>query len=183
MNHKPFESWLVADEPLLPDQELDLQEHLKSCESCHQLQSSWQEVEGLFGELLIEQPQPGFTERWQVRLAEEISREKERQQLQSSWVFLASTTGTAFVILVIMSIRFFTTVQTPTQVFVSGMALIAGLLNLTAAIQGAVVPLLEVFFVSVPTQWWLFLVVGAFVLTLVLTFSTLRFLSSRRVSL
>jgi len=183
MDHQPYESWLVADEPLLPDEESSLQEHLQSCESCSQLQTSWQEVEGLFGERTIVHPKPGFTERWQIRLSQELYLENERQQRRASWIFLGSTTGAAFFILVILAIRFFSTVQNSTEVFISGMAFVAGLLNLTNGIQVALVPLLEVFIVSVPTLWWLYLVISACLLTLALTFSTLRILRTRKVSL
>ena len=120
MDHQPYESWLVVDEPLLPDQEANLQEHLKSCASCRQLHNSWQDVEALFVEQTIVQPKPGFTERWQVRLAKEFSQENERQQRRSSWIFLGSTTGAAFLVLIIMAIGFFSTVQNSTEVFISG---------------------------------------------------------------
>jgi len=183
MDHKPYEAWLVADEPLLPDQENSLQEHLKTCEACRQLQASWREVEDLFGDRNILQPQPGFTDRWQLRLAEELNLERDKQQLRSTWMFLGSTTGAAFLVLVIMSIRFFSTLQYPTEAFISGMTLVAGGLNLTATIQKALLPLLEVLILSVPTLWWLFLVLSAILLIMVLTFSILRIVRTRRVSL
>ncbi len=183
MDHKPYESWLVADEALLPDQKLSLQEHLETCEACSQLQSSWKEVEGIFEEKLFLYPQPGFTERWQLRLADELNLESEKEQLRSTWMFLAATTGTAFMVLVVLSIRFLSTIQNPTETFISGMTLVAGLLNLTETIQKAIFPLFEVVILSVPTLWWLFLVLSAILLTLVLTFSILRVVKTRRVSL
>lgn len=96
---------------------------------------------------------------------------------------MAASSGAALLILIIMSIRYFSSVQNSTHFFVSGMTLIAGMLNLTEAIQAAFVPLVEVVFVSVPVHWWLFVVVGACLITLALTFSTLRILYARRVSL
>jgi hypothetical protein len=183
MDHKPYESWLVADEALLPDQEISLQEHLETCETCRQLQKSWQEVEDIFEERILLRPNSGFTERWQLRLAKEFSLQSEKEQLRSTWMFLAATTGTAFLVLVIMSIRFFSTMQNPTEAFISGMTLVAGVLNLTETIQKAIFPLFEVFILSVPTLWWLFLILSAILLTLVLTFSILRVLRTRRVSL
>ena len=183
MDHKPYESWLVADEPLLPDQETSLQEHLKTCEACRQFQVSWRDVEGMFEDRIVLQPQPGFTERWQLRLDEELARDNEKQQLRSTWMFLAATTGAAFLVLVIMSIGFFSNLQNSTETFVSGMTLVAGVLNLTETIQKALFPLFEVFILSVPTLWWLFLALSAVLLTLVLTFSILRMVRARRVSL
>ena len=183
MDHKPYESWLVADEPLLPDQKLSLQEHLETCEACRQLQLSWSEVEGIFEARSFLHPEPGFTKRWQLRLADELSLESEKEQLRSTWMFLAATTGSAFLVLVFLSIRFLSTIQNPTETFISGMTLIAGVLNLTETIQKAIFPLFEVVLLSVPTLWWLFLVLSASLLTLVLTFSIFRIARTRRVSL
>lgn len=183
MNHKPFETWMVAGEPLSPAQEISLQEHLETCNACSQLQTSWKEVEDMLGEASIAQPKPGFTARFQVRLAEETARTQARGQQRSIWMFMAASSGAAFLILIMMSIRFFSSVQNSTQFFVSGMTLIAGVLNLTEAIQAAFVPLLEVVIVSVPMHWWMIGVFGACLITLALTFSTLRILYARRVSL
>lgn len=183
MNHKPFETWMVAGEPLSPAQEISLQEHLETCNACRQLQTSWKEVENILGGASFAQPRPGFTARFQARLAEEISRAQAKEQMRSTWMFMAASSGAALLILIIMSIRYFSSVQNSTHFFVSGMTLIAGMLNLTEAIQAAFVPLVEVVFVSVPVHWWLFVVVGACLITLALTFSTLRILYARRVSL
>ena len=183
MDHKPYESWLVADEPLQPDQEISLQEHLETCKSCRQLQTSWRKVEVIFAERNFIQPQPGFTERWQLRLLDELNIDSKKQQLRSTWIFLAATTGAAFLVLVIMSMRFFATMQNPTEAFISGMTMVAGILNLTETIQHAVYPLFDVIILSVPTIWWFFLVLSASLLTLVLTLSILRIYRLRRVSL
>jgi hypothetical protein len=183
MDHKPYETWLITEDPLLPDQQTQLDEHLKSCPSCRQLQYSWQKVEQLFGEAPVLEPRTGFTNRWQIHLQQELSLQKEREQKRSTWIFLVSTTGAAFLVLIIMAIMFFSTVQNSTEVFISGMTLISGLLNLTSAIQVAFFPLLEVFFISVPTYWLLLLAGGACFITLALTFSIFRVLNTRRVSL
>ncbi len=31
MNHRPFEDWLLDDQPLTPEQKRDLQSHLRTC--------------------------------------------------------------------------------------------------------------------------------------------------------
>lgn len=182
MDHKPYESWLVADEPLLPEQEISLHEHLDSCETCRQLQKSWNEVEGIFEERIFILPQPGFTERWQLRLAAELEIETEKQQARSTWLFLAATTGAAFLVLIIMAIQFFSSIQNSTEAFISSMTFFAGVLNLTATIQKAILPIFEVLLISVPTPWWLLFIAVTSLLVLVLTFSTLKILKSRRVS-
>jgi hypothetical protein len=183
MGHKPFESWIVSEEPLSADEEQRLQEHIKSCESCHQLSVSWGEVQDFFLEIPMEQPPAGFTNRWQARLVSLSEREIERKDKRTSWVFFAVTAGTAIFVLSIMVILFFSSVQTPIQLFITGATLIAGFLNLASAIQIAFLPLIEVVIVSVPTIWWVIIASTACLLTVVLAFSARHILFPRRVSL
>lgn len=183
MGHKPFESWLISEEPLSPDEEQRLHEHIESCESCRQLSTSWKEVQGFFQELPMEQPSAGFTNRWQARLVDLSAQEIERKEKRASWVFFAVTAGAALFVLPIMVIQFFGSVQTPIQLFITGATLIAGFLNLASAFQVAFIPFIEVLIVSVPTIWWFIIAFTACLLTLVLTFSARKILFPRRVSL
>ena len=183
MGHKPFESWLISEEPLSPDEEQRLHEHIESCESCRQLSTSWKEVQGFFQELPMEQPSAGFTNRWQARLVDLSAQEIERKEKRASWVFFAVTAGAALFVLSIMVIQFFGSVQTPIQLFITGATLIAGFLNLASAFQVAFIPFIEVLIVSVPTIWWFIIAFTACLLTLVLTFSARKILFPRRVSL
>ena len=183
MGHQPYESWLISEEPLLPEDEQKLHDHVESCESCRQLSYSWAEVQDIFQEPQFVRPAAGFTQRWQTRLAEVTLLELNRRQQRNSWIFFATMAGAAALIFVFMVIQFFASVQTPIQLFISGMTLIAGGLNLVSAVQVAIVPFLEVILVSVPTFWWFIMVLAACLLTLVLTLSARRILSPRRVSL
>jgi hypothetical protein len=65
MNHQPFEDWLLEDESLTIQQGRELQAHLRSCTSCSAIAAS--NVALHSGHLAI--PQPGFSERFQPRLA------------------------------------------------------------------------------------------------------------------
>jgi hypothetical protein len=182
MVHKPFESWIVLEEPLLPDEEQRLHEHIESCESCRQLSTSWEEVQGFFQELPMERPLAGFTNRWQARLVDLSAKEIERKGKRASWVFFSVTAGAALLVLSIMVIQFFSSVQTPIQFFITGATLIAGFLNLASAMQVAFIPFIEVLIVSVPTIWWFMIASTACLLTLVLAFSARKILFPRRVS-
>ena len=166
MNHQPYESWLTSDEPLLPENEQMLQEHIESCESCRQLSYAWVEVQDLFREPQLALPSSGFAQRWQAKLMAVQLSESERQQKRLSWAFFT-----------VMA------VQAPVRLFIGGLTLIAGLLNLATAVQIALIPFLNVIVVSVPTYWWFILVIAACLLTLVLAFSARRILYPRRVSL
>jgi len=183
MGHQPYESWLVSEEPLLPEDELKLHEHIASCDTCRQLSYSWSEVQDLFQEPQFASPSPGFTGRWQSRLVEYHLLETERKQKRMSWMFFAAMAGAAAILLVFMGVQFFSSVQAPIQLFIGGLTLIAGFLNLASALQIALIPFLNVILVSVPTYWWFIVVIAACLLTLVLTLSARRILSPRRVSL
>jgi hypothetical protein len=82
-----------------------------------------------------------------------------------------------------MAVQFFSSVQAPVQVFITGVTMLAGLVTLASAVQVAFVPFLEVLIVSVPPIWWFFLAFAASLLTLLLAFSLRQFLIPRRVSL
>ncbi len=183
MGHQPYESWLISEIPLLPEEKQSLNEHIASCESCRQLSASWAEIQELFREPSLVKPSVGFTERWQARLTALTLKEIECRQRRAAWNFFAITAGAALLVLLFMVIQYFTTVQTPIQLFISGITLIAGVLNLASAIQVAFLPLINVVLVSVPTFWWLTIMFAACLLTLVLTLSARKFLIPRRVSL
>jgi hypothetical protein len=74
MNHRPFEDWLLDDQPLTPQQKRDLQSHVLNCSSCAAIAES---------NLALHttrrlQPAAGFTERFQTRLA--VRRREQRWQ-------------------------------------------------------------------------------------------------------
>ena len=183
MSHQPFETWMLSEETLLPEQEQRLHGHIEECESCRQMSNAWQEVQGIFSATPIAEPAPGFTKRWQVRFNEMSMAEIARRQRQASWLFFGVMTGAALLILGFLVIQFFSTVQAPVQVFITGVTMLAGLLTLANAVQVAFIPFLEVLIVSVPPLWWFFLAFAASLLTLLLVFSVRQILNPRRVSL
>ena len=75
MNHRPFEDWLLDDQPLTPEQKRDLQSHLKLCTSCAAIADSNLALHTIH----VVSPVPGFTDRFQARLAHRRSGQKWRQ--------------------------------------------------------------------------------------------------------
>jgi hypothetical protein len=65
MNHRPFEDWLLADEPLTPKQKRELRTHLQTCTACAALS----EVNLALQSARAVAPAEGFSSRFQVRLA------------------------------------------------------------------------------------------------------------------
>jgi len=183
MGHQPFESWLLSEEQLLPDQELKLHDHIESCVTCQQLSIAWEEVQGFLQEVPLEKPMDGFAQRWQARLADQILKKNFIRQRRISWLFIALTAGAALLVFGLLIVQYFTSVQTPVQAFIIGITLLAGMLTIANAIQVAIVPFLEVLIVSVPPIWWFILAFAASMLTLVVTLAIMQILYPRRVSL
>ena len=78
MSHQPYESWLLSDEPLDEENQQTLQTHLETCESCRALSNALHNVNGTFAQNPAPTPKPGFTKRWQTRLA--IYRQEHQQR-------------------------------------------------------------------------------------------------------
>ena len=77
MNHLPFEEWLLDETPVTPDQQRELDLHLRTCASCVALV----ETGRMFNNTKIAAPAVGFTARFQTRLAEHKIAERRRKLL------------------------------------------------------------------------------------------------------
>ncbi len=75
MNHRPFEDWLLDDQPLSPEQKRDLQSHLRICTACSAIAES---NLALHSTRAIS-PAPGFRDRFQTRLAQRRREQRWRQ--------------------------------------------------------------------------------------------------------
>jgi predicted anti-sigma-YlaC factor YlaD len=183
MSHQPYESWLLSEEPLMPDQIRVLHDHLETCASCRQLSVAWEELKSLLQDAPVEKPVTGFTERWQARVASLSVEENYWKQRRMSWWFFSLTAGASIFVLIALGIYYFTSIQSPIQFFISGVTLFAGLLALVSAFQVAFIPFIEVLMVSIPPFWWLIFAFGFSSLLLIWTFSLRRIIFPRRVSL
>ncbi len=79
MNHRPFEDWLLEDQPLTPEQKRELQSHLRTCEACAAIAESNLALHSV----RMVSPATGFTERFQTRLAEQRKTARIRQIIGS----------------------------------------------------------------------------------------------------
>jgi len=66
VNHLPFENWLLNDISVTPEQQRELELHLRDCSYC----SALAETGRMLKTARIVTPVPGFTARFQARLAE-----------------------------------------------------------------------------------------------------------------
>lgn len=96
MSHQPFETWILSEEALDKDQNASLQAHLAECESCHSLQTNWQQVHNTFSTSMSPDPQPGFSSRWHTRIAFD----RQKRQQRRMWVLTLSMFALASLILI-----------------------------------------------------------------------------------
>lgn len=75
MNHSPFEIWLLNDKPLTPEQQRELDIHLRDCSICLSLA----ETGRMLRTVKMIAPAPNFTARFQARLAERKVVERKRR--------------------------------------------------------------------------------------------------------
>lgn len=75
MNHRPFEDWLLDDQPLTIEQKRELQAHLRNCSACAAIAESNLALHSTH----MVAPQAGFSERFQVRLVQRRQEQRWRQ--------------------------------------------------------------------------------------------------------
>jgi hypothetical protein len=75
MNHRPFEDWLLDDQSLSTEQQRELQAHLRICTACTAIAES---NLALHAKRMVS-PNAGFSDRFQVRLAQRRQEQRWRQ--------------------------------------------------------------------------------------------------------
>jgi hypothetical protein len=83
MDHRPFEDWLLEDQPLNPEQKRQLNTHLRACASC----ASLAEVNLALKSVNMATPAAGFSDRFQVRL----TGKKQALRWRNFWGFALLT--------------------------------------------------------------------------------------------
>ena len=131
MNHQPFKDWLLSEERLEAEQAQALQQHLRDCADCRQIESAWSNAHALIQRAPAVAPAPGFTERWQSRLAAQ----RLQAQRSQAWVAIAVTTGVAFVLLVLFGTQVLDLLGSPAQLVLAWAARLTGLLSLYGILQ------------------------------------------------
>ena len=90
MNHQPFEDWLLNDKNLTPAERRELDLHLRTCLHCTALSATGLALRSAS----VVPPAPGFTVRFQKRLAAQKIAER-RRRLWGTIVLLISGAGVA----------------------------------------------------------------------------------------
>lgn len=83
MNHTSFDphphpDWLLDEAPPEAARAEELRQHLLGCPDCAALSAAWETVREEIATLPPAAPAPGFTQRWQARLAEKKAAQQAR---------------------------------------------------------------------------------------------------------
>ncbi len=91
MNHRPFEDWLLDDQALTPQQQRELQAHVRSCPACAAIAESNLALHAT----RLASPAIGFTDRFRVRL-EKRRREQRWRQVIGTIVLVLGGVGLVY---------------------------------------------------------------------------------------
>ena len=83
MNHRPFEDWLLEDQPLDPTQKRELDAHLRTCDVCRGIAESNLALRSA----RVVAPAPGFAARFQERLV--LARRAQRRRTLLGTLFFS----------------------------------------------------------------------------------------------
>jgi hypothetical protein len=159
MNHRPFEDWLLENQPLTPEQNQELKTHLKTCTSCKALT----EVDLYMRSSRMASPRAGFTERFQVQLASEKLLLRQRQ----FWGF--GILGLiALLSIGILAFQLFTVLlSSPAELFVTWVTWWVTLVSSIRTYGSVGLVLIKVAAGIIPLPLWLGMAGGSFLLVLV----------------
>lgn len=160
MNHQPFENWLLSEETLNPDEALELEAHLETCDHCRELQAAWLGVINLFQDVPELEPIPGFVNRWQDRLAIDRQVETSARYRWQSMIMLILIVNAIAGLAVLLGTQFLTTFDTPLTLLLSGVYRLASFVSLVNAIQNISFTLFRTITSVVPAGIWAVLGIG-----------------------
>jgi hypothetical protein len=175
MYHRPFEDWLLDEEPLNTEQDAALQEHLRSCTSCRELSQAWKKVELDLHRAPILAPQAGFADRWQTRLELEQRKLHRRQALAA----LGLSLGGAALLFGSLFLLALPVLSSPKLLLWTWVLRIVGLLSYVVDLREIFLSLFNIQTGLIPIGGWIVLV-GLFSMLVVVWIVSLRWLTAPR---
>jgi hypothetical protein len=151
MNHLPYEEWLLSDEPLSPEEQGQLDEHLITCESCQQIAFALQSVAIAIQETPEVMPAPGFTQRWQARQIQRRSAQRSR----ITWIVFVLCTVGAFAALLGLALPQVGGLPTPVEMISSLLHSTSSLLVTLQDIQDVLSAIFTHMPLAVPVLLWI----------------------------
>ncbi len=116
MKHQPFETWILLDESLSPEDVQLLDAHLKGCEECRMLKAAWGHVDMLFQETPALEPVAGFADRWQMHLNRERSLQRNSRYRWQSWITLILIANAVSLLAVLLGLQFLNNFHSLTEI-------------------------------------------------------------------
>jgi hypothetical protein len=149
MEHQPFETWLLEDEHLTPEQQRDLRRHAAACSQCAMLASANLALRAA----PVARPASGFTLRFERRLAAERKIQKRRAMIGAVLLTVASLGIIYWLITPFLPYLSLS----PTQMFITWVSAMLYLASLGQALGTIGVVLSRVVLALVPISAWLVL--------------------------
>ncbi|MEA3350965.1 MAG: zf-HC2 domain-containing protein [Chloroflexota bacterium] len=154
MKHQPFETWLLLDDPLEPEQIQALDDHLRTCQHCRQLRDAWAGAAALLHDAPAPEPAPGFTQRWQERLKKDRRKEIATRYRWQSWIILILIANVVSVLAIVLGLEFFATYDSLIEVLLFWVYRLTSLLTLVNILQDIITTLLNVLPELLPAGGW-----------------------------
>jgi predicted anti-sigma-YlaC factor YlaD len=170
-DHQLFEKWLFSDGSMDPEESSSHEEHLRECESCRSLSVAWGEVERQMNHAPHISPNPGFVDRWQIRLAEDQVKKHRRQAL--SMLFI-SVIGAA-ILIVSLALILAPVFKSPLPLLMIWAYQFVSMILYASMVGDALVTFTRTVFGVIPSPFWvgLLVAVGSLGLVWILAFRKL----------
>lgn len=159
MNHRPFEDWLLENQPLTPEQNQELKNHLKTCSTCLALT----EVDLMLKTSRLVAPRAGFTERFQLKLAAEEQLARKRQFWGLGILGLIAILAMSFLIVQLFSVW----LRSPAEIFVTWVTWWVTLVSSIRTFGTIGLVFVKIASGIIPLPLWLGMAGGSFLLVLV----------------
>ena len=152
MNHLPYKEWMLSEAPLSAEQDDALQEHLRACEACRQIEPAWMDVKALMQKTPAAEPLPGFSRRWRVRLEQH----RLSKQRRLAWIILGIIAGIALVLSALFSLQVLQILDAPGNMILLVVSRLTDILSIYWSL-GGIFNSLSGYIPSVP---WLLMIFG-----------------------
>lgn len=159
MNHRPFEDWLIEDQPLTPEQNQELKHHLKTCATCTALT----EVDLMLRSARQIAPGTGFSERFQLRMEAEKKLLRKRQLWGLGILGMVTFLSMGFLAFQLYSVW----LSSPAEIFVTWVTWWVTLVSSIRTYGSVGLALLKIATGFIPLPLWLGMAGGSFLLVLV----------------
>jgi len=149
MNHRPFEDWLLDDQPINPSQKRELDAHLRECKVC----SGIAESNLALRSARLVAPAPGFSTRFQERLV--LARRAQRRRTLLGTLFFSL--GGLLLLTFLAGPILISVIGSPAEWISAGIRTLLFLYTTTMAVAEAGSVLFHVLPAFVPPFVWLIL--------------------------